>query len=839
MKIYDCQGTPLTIGNVIGRGGEAVVYRINDRPTWLAKIYEPAPRPNYADKLAWMVEHPPSNPTHSINHSSLAWPVELLYGPGNQLAGYLMPYIQQAVPVLVVFNPRRRTETLAQFDRRYLHRAARNLASAVGTLHASGYVVGDLNESNVLVTTTALVTLIDTDSFQVQKPNGSQVVTYACPVGKQEYTPPELQGKALASTVRSYEQDAFSLGVLIFQLLMEGNHPFRAQWLGKGDPPPIEERIALGGFPYTSAPGVPVQPPKYAPDLDLLHPEISELIRRCFIDGHLDPRLRPEASAWERAIAKAEKSLVQCPNQHYFSDHLRSCPVCHAPRAPAGRTAWQTGQVRRPEAPSPKAGSNPPAGQPAAASTTRSSSAPPAGKPTSQQRTTTSSQTYTSKRTASTSAGAGAPSGSSARPKPGNTTSSGRPAGKTSSSRPASGPANRPFTGNSVSGGIKQAQQVWELLKYWQAQQIQVQQSGLGTNPFGSRRARQAMAAWNTWKYWQTKQTQAQQPAPKPPQAAQPAQPKPARPAAQAQPPPGGPKAAQNTNYTSPPGPSSAPQAHQPGAYSAQSQPNKQTQTSQGQQAPPPPRPKPPRPAPAYARSQPGRPVYARPSTTAAQTANKLLNWAGPRMYKSLAIGGGLGALAGALPGALVGVGGWIAGSMASWVLLWALGGATAGLLRGWQPGYQMSQRIEKAVGWKRVWPAFGVLAGAGLGGFIGLALGWWAVFPVFVGLVVGAWLGHNAGRKLWQAGTRVGWERIWAGLGALGAALLGWQLAAWLGAGSFSIQMANSFSTWITGQSASLALVAVGVGALGGALGGAVAGTLADLFARMFNLLD
>ena len=33
------------------------------------------------------------------------------------------------------------------------------------------------------------------------------------------------------------------LGVLIFQLLMEGNHPFRAQWLGQNDPPPVEDRL--------------------------------------------------------------------------------------------------------------------------------------------------------------------------------------------------------------------------------------------------------------------------------------------------------------------------------------------------------------------------------------------------------------------------------------------------------------------------------------------------------------------------------------------------------------------------------------------------------------------
>jgi hypothetical protein len=79
----------------------------------------------------------------------------------------------------------------------------------------------------------------------------------------------------------------------------------------------------------------------------------------------------------------------------------------------------------------------------------------------------------------------------------------------------------------------------------------------------------------------------------------------------------------------------------------------------------------------------------------------------------------------------------------------------------------------------------------------------------------------------------------IWAGVGALSAALLGYRLAAWLGEGSLSIELASSFSARISSQSASLVLVLLIVGALGSALGGAVAGTLADLFARLLNLLN
>jgi hypothetical protein len=221
-------------------------------------------------------------------------------------------------------------------------------------------------------------------------------------------------------------------------------------------------------------------------------------------------------------------------------------------------------------------------------------------------------------------------------------------------------------------------------------------------------------------------------------------------------------------------------------------------------------------------------------------TATNFLDWAGPRLYKSLAIGGGLGALAGALSGASIGVAGWLtAGNMISWVLLWAIGGASAGLLRGWLPGYRASLWVDRSVGWQRVLPVLGVCIGAGLGGILGFAVCWWAILPIFIGLFLGARMGHKAGNKLWLFGTQYGWDRIWACIVALCTGLFGWQLASWLGAGDLSTQLAGSFSTWITGQSASLVWIALALGALGGALGGAVAGTLADLFARMLNLLD
>lgn len=328
MDIYDSHRKPIWLGLPVGHGGEATVYRVRGQADHLAKIYEGPALPEYGKKLVWMRDHPPEDPTLEVGHASLAWPVDLLYDAQGKLAGYLMPYIRDAAPLLEVFNPRRRAITLPEFDRRYLYRAARNLAVSLQALHERGYVVGDLNESNVLVTPSALVTLIDTDSFQVQEQKGRRVIVYRCPVAKLEYTPPELQRQTPGKFFRRPEHDAFGLGVLIFQLLMEGSHPYRARWLGEGDPPPVEERIRMGCFPYMASPPCPLAPPPNAYPLDILHPRLAELFSRCFVDGSKRPERRPKPLEWSQAIAAAEKNLVMCQNGHYFSAHVKECPEC-------------------------------------------------------------------------------------------------------------------------------------------------------------------------------------------------------------------------------------------------------------------------------------------------------------------------------------------------------------------------------------------------------------------------------------------------------------------------------------------------------------------------------
>ncbi|MBW3622801.1 MAG: hypothetical protein KY468_05255 [Armatimonadetes bacterium] len=331
MKLYrGSGGSPIRLdtASALGAGGEAKIYSVSGDPSLVAKLYH-APTEVHARKLAAMLSDPPTDPTARRWHTSIAWPVDTLHSaPGGACVGFLMPRVSGMKPVFEFYNPRARREQCPFFDTLYLHRAARNLAAVVAALHDRGYVIGDVNESNLLVAETALVTLVDTDSFQVRDPKKRSV--YRCPVGKPDFTPPELQGVSFSKVNRGPEHDRFGLAVLLFHLLMEGTHPFDGKRRSAGESTLRHERIRAGHFPYKGGRRIPYEPSPSAPPLEVLHPELRELFLRCFAKGHRNPNARPDAREWQDALAEAEAALVPCnANPHHqYGRHLRSCPWC-------------------------------------------------------------------------------------------------------------------------------------------------------------------------------------------------------------------------------------------------------------------------------------------------------------------------------------------------------------------------------------------------------------------------------------------------------------------------------------------------------------------------------
>ncbi len=316
---------------IIGSGGEGWVTTIPNKPGYLAKVYHHNRRTaETRNKLAAMLAASPIDPTAISGHVSVAWPVDMLVDSTNPTiaSGFVMRQAPGTLKLFSVYNTRDRLAKYPSFDYRYLHRTAANLSVAIQSIHEQGHVVGDMNESNALVSPTTLVTVIDTDSFQIRDHNKGKI--YRGLVGKPEYTAPEIQGTDWSALTREESHDRFALAVLIYLILMEGFHPYSGQQLTQGTHISVSDRISRGLFVHSQRARRLLAPSRHAPPFELLAPSLRALFQRCFIDGHRMAAERPSASEWAVALNKESDSLQECSvnYRHRYGGHLSSCPWC-------------------------------------------------------------------------------------------------------------------------------------------------------------------------------------------------------------------------------------------------------------------------------------------------------------------------------------------------------------------------------------------------------------------------------------------------------------------------------------------------------------------------------
>ncbi len=185
--LLDDHGRRVRLGAELGRGGEATVYSVEGQPELVAKIYHQPAGTEKTEKLSQMVKLQ-SEPLLALS----AWPVGILFMAGNRsMAGFLMKNVARFKDIHLLYNPKSRTREFSpKANWRFLIHTASNVARAFAAIHDHGHVIGDVNQSNVRVSTeTAIVNLVDCDSFQISA-NGK---VYPCEVGVPLYTPPELQ----------------------------------------------------------------------------------------------------------------------------------------------------------------------------------------------------------------------------------------------------------------------------------------------------------------------------------------------------------------------------------------------------------------------------------------------------------------------------------------------------------------------------------------------------------------------------------------------------------------------------------------------------------------------
>ena len=307
-----------TLTELVGKGGEGRVYAIKDRPDQAAKIYHPNLRTKREDKIRAMVGAGLAATTNLV-----AYPAETVTDLQGNFLGFAMWLVLGYRPLHELYNPKSRQRHFPKADYRFLVLAAQNIASAVGTVHRTECVIGDLNHSGVLVAQDATVALIDADSFQF----GINGKLYYCKVGVQEYTPPELQKKNLERVHRTKAHDNFGLAVAVFHLLFMGCHPFAGRH--EGPDVSIGTAIAENRFAFSLARQreTGASPPRGALTLDLFPYAIIQSFEKAFGLTH---GTRPGARDWIKALRTLANDLNHCSNYmtHHYPSSARNCPWC-------------------------------------------------------------------------------------------------------------------------------------------------------------------------------------------------------------------------------------------------------------------------------------------------------------------------------------------------------------------------------------------------------------------------------------------------------------------------------------------------------------------------------
>lgn len=346
-KIIECLAS-------LGKGGEGEVFATNV-DGMVAKIYHSHRQPGEEKiaKLLYMIGNTPEQPQSIDNHIAITWPRDLLERNGT-VHGFLMDAstgdaLEKAV------TPSTRKKRFPGQTWRHSLATAYNLAWVVANIHAKGYVIGDVNEQNIRTQVGGVVSIIDIDSFQIHDVTNGRI--YPCLVMTPDFAAPELTSEMMSRGQRSANQDCFSLAIIIYRLLMCGNHPFNGVYQLPGDSP--EQRTAIVKGYTVFDPQGPYKPRPKAPSPDILPPMLTQLFERAFVAGHRNPVMRPTALEWKNALLSilgAAGGVKDCPGNplHAYSYHLPGCPWCdlfqrgqvdyYDPRVTAPRT-----QINRPK----------------------------------------------------------------------------------------------------------------------------------------------------------------------------------------------------------------------------------------------------------------------------------------------------------------------------------------------------------------------------------------------------------------------------------------------------------------------------------------------------------
>lgn len=303
-------------------GAEGKIYMTTHKK--IVKIFNNIKNTEKIKKVKAMIElrNSLSYQNKSLLDQLAAWPLCLVFDNNKNIVGYEMEYVEgiplnsfMSKPILL------RHEQYSYYKNAVV---ANNLANTIAKLHQllPQVVIGDISKMNIIVLKNHRVKLIDLDSVQLTCNNDF----FECEMYTSGYASPErIKDK---KTKLSQSSDDFILAIILFELLVNNQHPF-ALYSKYGDNTTRDNAIMLGKTCYFKknknyTPNNTIRPDQ------ILSKELYLDFYQTFVMGYKSYEYHTNADTFRTHIYHYIQDLTVCNknNEHY---HLKNanCPFCN------------------------------------------------------------------------------------------------------------------------------------------------------------------------------------------------------------------------------------------------------------------------------------------------------------------------------------------------------------------------------------------------------------------------------------------------------------------------------------------------------------------------------
>lgn len=297
--VYDPNGTPLQLSaaDEFASGGEGTVYRCPGHDSFVIKLYKrdivenPEKQKAVIERLQDMLSIKALRKDRDI-----AWPQMPVYDAEKRVAGFVMRAVS-GTSIGSLQGAERIRMLFPGWNRGDLALVAKDFLDKMQLLARHGVLVNDFNPANFIVGKDHRVRLIDCDSYQIPSANGG-APHVATSYFASHVAPEILRDPSLLKRPRGPEQARFGAAIIVYQLLMCGQHPYSHK---NGGMP--EENLRSGKCPLGIGAGCLI-PTGWYNLLSYLPYTMMDKFIRMFRDGHGDPSVRPTLAELRKEVEK-------------------------------------------------------------------------------------------------------------------------------------------------------------------------------------------------------------------------------------------------------------------------------------------------------------------------------------------------------------------------------------------------------------------------------------------------------------------------------------------------------------------------------------------------------